>query len=82
MVVWSRAAIALDTLTTVTVASGSVVMVKRVPGCSGTSKRGRGLGDVGAAMGAKCFLIRASTVALSKSPTATTAIRSGRYQSL
>ena len=39
------------------------------------------LGEGGAGIAAKCALISDSTAALSKSPTATTAIRSGRYQS-
>ena len=41
----------------------------------------RGRGDAAAGIGPKCALMRASMAARSKSPTAMTAMRSGRYQS-
>ncbi len=77
-----RAGTIFEMETEVAVISLSVTMAYAVPSCSGTSYSGLGLGAVGAGIEPKCDLMRFSTTPLSKSPTAITAMRSGRYQSL
>jgi hypothetical protein len=62
-------------------ASLSVAIAYSVPGCSGTLYVGRSFVAADFGIVSKCCLTSASIAGLSKSPTATTAISSGRYQS-
>jgi hypothetical protein len=78
----SRDGTIVPTFTCVVVCSGSVVMTNAGAERCGTVCGSRRRGAVGVGIAANRARMRASTSAGSKSPTAMTAIRSGRYQSL
>ena len=79
--VWSAGSLYMI-WTTVCGASGSVAMVYRVSSWSGTWYIVRSRGEAGLVKLENRSLIMASVASTSTSPTTTTAIRSGRYQSV
>ena len=63
-------------------ASGSVSIDTSVSACGGTGTAGRGRGLTAGLRDANSWVIFATISSGAKSPTATTAMRSGLYQSL